>query len=147
MVVTPKAGPVKRRWRFYETPSGDRPVETYLDQLTDEDAARVLARLKKIRDEGTSAARHLVADLWEARVDGLDVTHRVLFTEEGGKGRILLALESFSKKTRKTPPGVLKLALRRRDEWRARGRKGSEPLTVSVMTDTLRPGGRRQQDG
>jgi phage-related protein len=121
MNTSTRRGPVKRRWRHYATPSGERPVDTYLDKLTDEDAARVMARMAKIRDEGTPAARHLVEDLWEARVDGLGLTHRILFTEEGAKGRILLAIAGFTKKSTKTPPRIIKMALRRRDEWRSRG--------------------------
>ena len=116
-----RRGPIKRRWRHYATPSGARPVDTYLDELTDDDAARVLARMAKIRVEGTPAARHLVEDLWEARIDGHGVTHRILFTEEGSKARILLAIDGFTKKSPKTPVRIIKLALRRRDEWRSRG--------------------------
>jgi len=77
--------------------------------------------MSKIRVEGTTAARHLVEDLWEARVDGSRRAHRILFTEEGNKARILLAISGFTKKSRKTPPGIIKVALRRRDEWRSRG--------------------------
>lgn len=121
MDCSPRSRPVKRRWRHYATSSGVRPVDRYLDGLTDDAAARVLAKMAKIRVEGTSAARHLVEDLWEARVDGQDVTHRILFTEEGSKSRILLALEGFTKKSRKTPPRFIELALQRRDEWRSRG--------------------------
>jgi hypothetical protein len=81
-----RRGPVKRRWRYYATPSGERPVDTYLDGLTDDGAARVLARMAKIRLHGTSAARHLVEDLREARVDGHGVTHRILFTDTIRRG-------------------------------------------------------------
>ena len=77
--------------------------------------------MARIRFEGTSAARHIVEDLWEARVDGHGVTHRILFTEEGSKVRILLAIDGFTKKSAKTPPRLIKLALRTRDEWRSRG--------------------------
>ena len=113
---------IKRRWRLYASPTGDKPVDAYLDGLTDNDAARVFARMKKIRDEGTSSARHLLEDIWEARVDGHAVTHRILFTEEGRKGRVLLALVGFAKKTRSTPDSILELARWRRDDWRSRGR-------------------------
>lgn len=121
MDASTRKGPVRRRWRYYVTPSGERPVDTYIDGLTDDDAARVLARMAKIRVQGTSAARHLVEDLWEVRVDGHDVTHRILFTEEGSKARILLAIVGFTKKSPKTPPRIIKVALKRRDDWRTRG--------------------------
>jgi len=89
-----------------------RPVDKYLDGLTDDAAARVLARMAKVRFEGTSAARHLTQDLWEARVDGQSLTHRILFTEEGCKSRILLAIDGLTKKSRKTPPARSRLRSR-----------------------------------
>jgi phage-related protein len=38
----------------------------------------------------------------------------------GKKGRVLLALEGFEKKTQKTPDRVIRLAEARLREWRAR---------------------------
>ena len=136
-------GPIKRRWRHYATPSGERPVDTYLDGLTDDEAARVLARMSKIRIEGTTAARHLVEDLWEARVDGLDVTHRTLFTEEANKARILLAISGF---TKKSPENASQHHQGRAPETRrvavARRLGTSGCLTISVITDRIQHGGR-----
>jgi phage-related protein len=48
---------------------------------------------------------------------------RILFAQEGNKGRILLALEGFGKKTRKTPDQFVRLAEKRLAEWRSRGRR------------------------
>lgn len=52
-----------------------------------------------VRDLGLRAARHLDSDIWEVRADGNRVIYRVLFAEEGARGRILLALEGIKKKT------------------------------------------------
>ena len=46
---------------------------------------------------------------------------RLLFSSEGKKGRVLLAVVLLEKKTQKTPKPILKLALQRRDDWRDRG--------------------------
>ena len=40
-------------------------------------------------------------DIWEVRADGDRVIYRILFAEEGTRGRILLALEGFNKKHRR----------------------------------------------
>lgn len=112
----------KRRWRAYKTAAGRCPVEEFIDGLSDSDAAAVLAGMQEVRDVGLRAARHLDGDIWEVRVDGDRVIYRVLFAEEGSRGRILLALEAFNKKTQKTPPQAITLAKRRLADWRRRGR-------------------------
>ena len=77
--------------------------------------------MQEVRDEGLRAARHLDGDIWEVRVDGDRVIYRVLFAEEGARGRVLLSLEAFKKKTQKTPPTAITLAKRRLADWRRRG--------------------------
>jgi phage-related protein len=113
--------PKRRRWRAYATASGRRPVERFIDDLNDFDAAAVLAGMEEIRDRGLPAARHLGGDIWEVRVDGDRVAYRVLFAEEGSRGQILLALEAINKKTQKTPRSSIELAKRRLADWRRRG--------------------------
>jgi phage-related protein len=113
---------VGRRWRDYETEAGARPVKEFLAGLNDEDAAEVLAAMAEVKRDGLRAARHLRGDIWEVRANGQFETFRVLFASEGMKGRILLALEGFSKKDQKTPPHLIRLAERRLADWRARGR-------------------------
>ena len=123
----------RRRWRDYRTSSGRRPVREFLDELSDADRAAVLAGMEDVRDRGLRAARHLDGDIWEVRADGDRVIYRLLFAQEGSRGQILLALEGFNKKTRKTPPPVIELAIRRLAVWRRRGdrlrvERGERPL-------------------
>ncbi len=113
--------PVHRRWRDYRTPSDRRPVEEFIDGLSDSDAAAVLAGMEEIRDRGLRAARHLDGDIWEVRVDGDRVIYRILFAEEGSRGQILLSLAGFNKKTQKTSRAMIALAKRRLADWRRRG--------------------------
>jgi phage-related protein len=125
--------PIRRRWRDYKTPSGRSPVEEFIDDLPDSDAAAVLVSMEEVRDRGLRAARHLDGDIWEVRVDGDRVIYRILFAEEGSRGQILLALEGFNKKTQKTPPSIVKLAKTRLADWRRRGdqkreARGRRPL-------------------
>jgi phage-related protein len=123
----------RRRWRDYRTPSGRRPVREFLDELFDVDRAAVLAGMEDVRRRGLRAARHLGGDIWEVRVDGNRVVYRLLFAQEGGRGQVLLALEGFNKKTRKTPQPIIELANRRLADWRRRGderriERGERPL-------------------
>lgn len=97
-------------------------MKEFLDGLSDEDAAEVAAAMAEIRDVGLSAARHLRGEIYEVRAEGRNVAIRILFAHEGKKGRILLALEGFAKKTQKTPEQLIRLATRRLADWRARGR-------------------------
>jgi phage-related protein len=117
------ARPVRRRWRDYKTPAGRSPVEKFIDDLSDDDAAAALAGMQDVRDRGLEAARHLDGEIWEVRVDGDRVIYRILFAPEGSRGQILLALEGLNKKTQKTPPATIALAKRRLADWRRRGEK------------------------
>jgi phage-related protein len=91
--------------------------------LSDSDAAAVLAAMAAVRDEGPRAARHLRGEIYEVRADGDRQTFRILFATQGRAGQVLLTLEGFSKKTRKTPPDKVRLAERRLADWRRRGRR------------------------
>jgi phage-related protein len=113
---------VGRRWRDYETAAGTRPVKEFIASLSDADAAEVAAAMAEVKQDGLRAARHLRGEIWEVRANGEFETFRVLFASEGLKGRILLALEGFSKKDQKTPPHLIKLAEKRLADWRDRGR-------------------------
>jgi phage-related protein len=77
--------------------------------------------MEDVRHRGLRAARRLDGDIWEVRADGDRVIYRLLLAREGSRGQVLLALEGFNKKTRKTPPPVIELASRRLADWRRRG--------------------------
>ena len=115
----------RRRWRFYETVSGAKPVQAFLDKLTATEAAEVVAAMKEVPREGLRFARHLRGDIWEVRVQAERKAYRVLFSPEGRSQQVLLALEAFAKKTQKTPTRTIELAERRLSDWRSRGRTGS----------------------
>lgn len=108
---------VKHRWRDYETPAGTRPVAKFLKDLPDDEAAIIVAAMKDVGEHGNSVARHLDGEIWEVRADGDRAIYRVLFANVGSKGRILLALDAFSKKTQKTPPAKIALAKKRLRDW------------------------------
>ena len=111
---------VGHRWRDYRTLAGARPVKKFLDGLSIEDKAEVAAAMADVRIEGVRVARHLRGEIYEVRAEGRRSV-RILFAQEGKKGRLLLALEGFEKKTQKTPDRLLHLAEKRLADWRGRG--------------------------
>jgi len=112
----------RRRWRDYRTAAGRRPIKEFIDDLSDVDAAAVVAAMREVQELALPAARHGRRDSHEARPEGDRQIFRVLIAMEGRRSRILLSLEGFSKKTRRTPPEKVRLAERRLADWRRRGR-------------------------
>jgi phage-related protein len=111
----------KPRWRDYRTLSGRRPVRDFLMAVPSADRAAVVAAMEDVAAHGLAAARHLRGDVWEVRADGDRIAYRVLFSAEGARSFIFLALHAFAKRTRRTPPAAIELAERRLADWRARG--------------------------
>lgn len=111
----------RRQWRDYRTRAGGRPVKAFLDELTDEEVAAVVAGMKDVVKRGLAAAKHLRGDIYEVRADAATRSFRVLFSTEGRYSQVLFSLSAFEKRTQKTPPRELELALNRLREWRTRG--------------------------
>ncbi|MBI2683914.1 MAG: type II toxin-antitoxin system RelE/ParE family toxin [Actinobacteria bacterium] len=108
------------KWRSYRTAGGRAPVTEYLATLDIGDAAEIAAAMTDIRKNGVRVARKLRGDIWEVKANGRHSTYRVLFALEG-KGRVLLALDAFAKKTQRTPVKLIELAEDRLADWRTRG--------------------------
>jgi len=115
----------KRRWRYYRNRGGACPIEKFLDDLSEADAAAVLAAMKEVREEGTRVAHFIRNDIYEVRGRGKDRIYRILFSQEGKHEHILLALEGFPKKTEKVPDSEIRLAETRLADWRSRGHLSS----------------------
>lgn len=113
----------RRQWRYYKTTAGGDPVGRFLDGLTDEEAAQVVAAMKDVGKNGLRVAKHLRADVYEVIADGPTRSFRVLFAAEGRYNQVLLAVVAFAKKTQKTPGRMLDLAESRLADWRNRGNK------------------------
>jgi phage-related protein len=113
----------RRRWRDDRTAAGGRPVHDFLQKLTDEELAEVVAAMREVSADGLMAAKHLRGDLYEVKADAATRSFRVLFAAEGKFAQVLLSLSAFVKKTQKTPKQELDLAATRLEEWRARGKR------------------------
>jgi phage-related protein len=96
-------------------------VTDFIDSLSDKHATAVVLEMTKVRREGLPAARHLTGEIWEVRVSTQDARLRVLFAQEGKRGRVLLALAGFQKQTQTTPRAAIDLAQQRLNDWRRRG--------------------------
>ena len=96
-------------------------MKGFLDGLSAEDRAEVAAAMADVRREGLRVSRHLRGEIYEVRAEGPNVSVRLLFAQEGEKGRVLLALEGFEKKTGKSPDRLIQLAEKRLADWRSRG--------------------------
>jgi hypothetical protein len=59
--------PVRRRWRDYRTAAGHRPVKDFFDELSDADAAAIVAAMQEVQQ---LAAGHSRGDIYEVRAEG-----------------------------------------------------------------------------
>jgi phage-related protein len=99
---------------FYESVSDRQPVVEYLESLSDQEAARVRARLllsmPYVRPiDGTP--------LWELRVVGR-IHHRVFYVAVHERRFVLL--HAFTKKTQRTPSREIRTAIQRLSDYQER---------------------------
>src|SRR2546426_1435766 len=76
-------------------------MKTFLDGLTDEEVATIVAGMKEVAAEGLAAARHLQGEIFEVRADASTRSFRLLFSTEGRWTQILLSLSVFEKRTQR----------------------------------------------
>ena len=101
--------------RFYRTAAGTEPVRDWLKDLDGKDRRTIGMDLKDVEygwPVGMPLCRSLGNGLWEVRSS---ISHgriaRVIFCVEEGE---MILLHGFIKKTRKTPPRDIDLALKRK---------------------------------
>jgi len=100
--------------RFYKTQSGSRPVQKYIDSLSNDEAAKIVAAIDDIRIgglEGSSLVfRHIDGKLWEIKFP----IHRIFYIVLRGSEMVLL--HAYKKQGQKAPKKEIKTALRRMKE-------------------------------
>jgi phage-related protein len=99
-------------------------VKEFIAGLSEKDAAAIVAAMEEVQVQGLSSARHLGDRIYEVRADGIGVIYRILFAPRGRRSQVLLTLVALRKKTRKTPPHVIRLAQQRLRDWEERGSSG-----------------------
>lgn len=115
-----------RTVNFYRLLNGNSPIEEFLDSLSGKQAQKVLWVLQLIEDLEIVPQRYFkkLADaegLWEVRTRFGNDIFRLLGFFDGGS--LLILTNGFAKKTQKTPPQEIALAVRRKEEYLARRKK------------------------
>ena len=115
---------MEEKWKviLYRSPSGDHPVQQFIDSLEIKAQSKVKDTINLLREFGIRLGLPHVkkltgTDLWELRILGGD-SMRVLYIATTGKTFILL--NGFKKKKDKTPPKEIKIAEDRLMEYRSR---------------------------
>jgi phage-related protein len=114
-----------RTVEFFRHPNGNSPVEEFLDSLTGKQAQKVLWVLRLVEELDIIPRQYfqkLVESegIWEVRIQFANDIFRLLgFFRDGAS---LILTNGFAKKTQKTPPQEIALAVRRKEEYLARRR-------------------------
>jgi phage-related protein len=112
-----------RTIHFYRRPNGQSPIEEFLDSLTGKQAQKVLWVLELIEEPETVPRQYFkkLVDsegIWEVRAQFGNDIFRLLGFFDGGT--LLILTNGFAKKTQKTPPQEIALAIRRKNDCLAR---------------------------
>jgi phage-related protein len=103
---------------FYQTLSGRRPVEDFILGLSKTDQVLFKSVRDGIENEGLQYPfanfKHLEGKVWEVKFKGLDGSYRIAYVLLSGSRMIWL--HAFKKKTQRTSPLDLTLALKRMKE-------------------------------
>jgi phage-related protein len=115
-----------RTVNFYQTESGHKPVEDFLDALSGKQAQKVIWVLRLIEELEVVPGQYLqklvsTDDIWEVRVQFGGNIFRLLGFFDGA--RLLVLTNAFAKKSQKTSRQEIELATRRKNEYLARKRK------------------------
>jgi phage-related protein len=104
---------------YYESETGDTPVEEFLDTLDAKSKAKVARTLDLFEEFGIRLGmpytRHLEKQLWELRIRHGSNRYRIIYFLFTGKTFVLL--HGFTKKTDTIPKADLKIAEIRRDDY------------------------------
>ncbi|MBN1931810.1 MAG: type II toxin-antitoxin system RelE/ParE family toxin [Desulfobacterales bacterium] len=105
---------------FYETASGNCPVEEFLETLSPKQAQRTTWVLKLIEELPSVPSNYLkklvnTHGIWEIRVAAGNNIFRLLGFFDGPK--LIVLNHAFQKKTQKTPLHVIKIAEDRKKDY------------------------------
>ncbi|MEN9503504.1 MAG: hypothetical protein RI964_2789 [Pseudomonadota bacterium] len=109
-----------REIHFYKTPSGESPIEEFLDSLTSKQAQKVtwvMQLIEEIEQVPVTYLKKLVNtdDIWEIRAQQGNNIFRLLGFFDGGK--LIVLTNGFQKKTQKTPKAEIVLAEERKKDY------------------------------
>lgn len=104
---------------YYTSPTGDNPVSDFLDKLSSTQQAKLLRIVTYVEIYGLQSILPHVkklsgTPLWEIRVLGKDNIRALYAIVHSGS---MIILHGFIKKSQKTPPREISVALSRLKEW------------------------------
>lgn len=116
-----------RRINFFTTESGNKPVQEFLDSLSDKQAEKILWVLRLVREYEKVPRQYLkklinTDGLWEVRTVQSGSTFRLLGFFDGNE--LIILTNGFQKKTQKTPKKEIVLAQKRKKIYLARKKNG-----------------------
>ena len=110
---------------FYAMPDGSKPMETFLDGLTDiKLKAKVLHDIELLEMFGNQLrqpqSKYLADGIFELRTkQSTNITRCFYFFQHG---RQIIMTHGIIKKQDRTPPGELSRAIRYKQDWEGRNR-------------------------
>ena len=107
---------------FYETTTGECPVEEFIKSQDVKMRAKIYRTLELLEERGNTLrmpwSEHLVDGIFQLRMQvGNNITRVLYFFVVGKK---IIVTNGFVKKTQETPPSEIELAKEYRDEYFAR---------------------------
>lgn len=104
---------------FYQTESGRKVIEEFLDVLPAKDLAKVFRDIELLAQYAPNLhepyTKHIDGPIWELRSKFSSNIYRIFyFIWDGNK---LVLLHGFTKKTQKTPPGEIAIAKKRYEDY------------------------------
>ena len=116
-----------RKINFFTTESGNKPVQEFLDSLSDKQAEKILWVLRLIREYEKVPRQYLkkminTDGLWEIRTVQSGNAFRLLGFFDGNE--LIVLTNGFQKKTQKTPKKEIVLAQKRKKIYLARKNNG-----------------------
>ena len=107
---------------FYKNDKGEKPVEDFLDSLSDKMRAKMLLSIRIVREKGCQTrmpySEELEDGIFELRAKvGSDISRVLYFFVVGRK---IILTNGFIKKTQKTPKSEIELAKKYRADYFSR---------------------------
>jgi len=111
---------------FYETSSGQKPIEDFLEKIPPKEAQKVAWVLKLIEELDVVPGHYFkklvnTNDIWEVRIIFGTNIFRLLGFFDGPK--LVVLSHAFQKKTQKTPRQAIKIAEERKHDYFKRRKK------------------------
>ncbi len=107
---------------YYETAKGDKPIEAFLNALSDKARAKCLAYISQLETDGihlpASIAAHVPGKIWELRPEWSGNEYRFFYGAFTGQRFVIL--HAIHKRTQKLREGDIRIAEQRYEEIKER---------------------------